>query len=166
MNPEAPAPSPYLVLCTLSMSCSWVAPFYKWVISAALSRVLWTLLANYRIQRGGCGNTWFIARRFRSTGDLDFSLSSEVGANLWVCVSLCVCVSCLVVTDFLQSHGLYPARLLCPWNFPGNNTGVDCHFLLQVSSQPRDQTWVSCTVGRCFTIWATREALWVYTNSK
>ena len=20
----------------------------------------------------------------------------------------------------------------CPWNFPGNNTGVDCHFLLQV----------------------------------
>ena len=26
------------------------------------------------------------------------------------------------------------------------------------SSQPRDQTWVSCTVGRFFTIWATREA--------
>ena len=26
------------------------------------------------------------------------------------------------------------------------------------SSQPRDQTWVSCIVGRHFTIWATREA--------
>ena len=25
----------------------------------------------------------------------------------------------------------------------------------------RDQTWVSCTAGRCFTIWATREASWV-----
>ena len=24
-----------------------------------------------------------------------------------------------------------PARLLCLWNFPGKNTGVDCHFLLQ-----------------------------------
>ena len=23
------------------------------------------------------------------------------------------------------------ARLLCPWNFPGKNTGVGCHFLLQ-----------------------------------
>ena len=23
------------------------------------------------------------------------------------------------------------ARLLCPWNFPGQNTGVGCHFLLQ-----------------------------------
>ena len=21
-------------------------------------------------------------------------------------------------------------RLLCPWDFPGNNTGMDCHFLL------------------------------------
>ena len=25
----------------------------------------------------------------------------------------------------------YHTRLLCPWNFPGNSTGVDCHFLLQ-----------------------------------
>ena len=24
-----------------------------------------------------------------------------------------------------------PARLLCPWDFPGKNTEVDCHFLLQ-----------------------------------
>ena len=30
------------------------------------------------------------------------------------------------------------------------------------SSRPRNWTWVSCVVGRCFTIWATREAhsLW------
>ena len=24
-----------------------------------------------------------------------------------------------------------PTRLLCPWDFPGNNTGVGCHALLQ-----------------------------------
>ena len=24
-----------------------------------------------------------------------------------------------------------PARLLCPWNSPGKNTGAGCHFLLQ-----------------------------------
>ena len=24
-----------------------------------------------------------------------------------------------------------PTRLLCPWNSPGKNTGVGCHFLLQ-----------------------------------
>ena len=31
----------------------------------------------------------------------------------------------------LRSHGLYLVRLLCPWSFPGKNTGVGCHFLLQ-----------------------------------
>ena len=31
----------------------------------------------------------------------------------------------------LRPQGLYPARLLCPWGFPGKNTGVGCHFLLQ-----------------------------------
>ena len=36
-----------------------------------------------------------------------------------------------VVSDFLRPHGLYPARLLCPWDFPGKDTGVGCHVLLQ-----------------------------------
>ena len=31
----------------------------------------------------------------------------------------------------LQAPGLQPARVLCPRNFPGNNTRVECHFLLQ-----------------------------------
>ena len=47
-------------------------------------------------------------------------------------------VSHSVVSDSLQPHGLYPARLLCPWDFPGKNTGVGVHFLLQDSSPPRD----------------------------
>ena len=25
----------------------------------------------------------------------------------------------------------WPSRFLCPWDFPGKNTGVGCHFLLQ-----------------------------------
>ena len=28
-------------------------------------------------------------------------------------------------------YGLQPIRLLCPWDFPGKNTGVGYHFLLQ-----------------------------------
>ena len=31
----------------------------------------------------------------------------------------------------LQPHGLQPTRLLCPWDFPGKNTGVGSHFPLQ-----------------------------------
>jgi len=30
----------------------------------------------------------------------------------------------------MGSQRAQPARLLCPWDFPGKNTGVDCHFLL------------------------------------
>jgi len=35
------------------------------------------------------------------------------------------------VSDSLRAHGLQPARLLCPWDFPGKNTGVGCHSHLQ-----------------------------------
>ena len=44
---------------------------------------------------------------------------------------VCVCVSRSVVSNSLQPHGLYPARLLCPWNSLGKNTGVGSHSLLQ-----------------------------------
>ena len=36
-----------------------------------------------------------------------------------------------VASGSFVPHGLYPARLLCPWGSPGKNTGVGCHFLLQ-----------------------------------
>ena len=39
-------------------------------------------------------------------------------------------VSRSVMSDSLR-QGLQPTRLLCPWDFPGKNTGVGCHFLLQ-----------------------------------
>ena len=32
---------------------------------------------------------------------------------------------------FFQLPGLQPARILCPWDFPGKNPGVDCHSPLQ-----------------------------------
>ena len=36
-----------------------------------------------------------------------------------------------VVSDSLRPCGLGPARLLCPGDSPGRNTGVGCHSLLQ-----------------------------------
>ena len=35
-----------------------------------------------------------------------------------------------VVSDSLWPHGLQPTRLLHPWEFPGEGTGVGCHRLL------------------------------------
>ena len=48
---------------------------------------------------------------------------------LLYCVRVCAVVS--VVSDSLQPYGLQPARLLCPWDSPGKNTGAGCHALLQ-----------------------------------
>ena len=36
-----------------------------------------------------------------------------------------------VISDSLWPHGLEPTTLLHPWDFPGKDTGVGCHFLLQ-----------------------------------
>ena len=36
-----------------------------------------------------------------------------------------------VQTDSLSPHGLSPASLLYPWDFPGKKAGVGCHFLIQ-----------------------------------
>ena len=66
--------------------------------------------------------------------------------SFWVSESMNECVSHSVVSDSLRPHGLRPTRLLCPQNSPGTHTGVGCHFLFprDVSSWPRDWTWVSC----------------------
>ena len=41
------------------------------------------------------------------------------------------CLVILVASDSLRYHGPWPAKLLCPWDSPGKNTGIGCHFLLQ-----------------------------------
>ena len=44
---------------------------------------------------------------------------------------LIIMLSRSVASDYLQPHGLQFIKLFCPWNSPSQNTGVDCHFLLQ-----------------------------------
>ena len=93
--------------------------------------------------------------------------NSQVTETIWVsingwmdretalCVCVCVCIHTIVccfsrsgVSDSLWPHELWPTRRFCPWDSPGNNTGVGSHSLLQGSSQTRDQSWVSLTAGR------------------
>ena len=57
--------------------------------------------------------------------------------------NVCVC-ACSVVFNSLWPHGLWLIRLLCPWDFPGKNSGVGCHFLLWESSWPRDRIHIPC----------------------
>ena len=50
------------------------------------------------------------------------------------------------MSDSFVTRGLWPARLLCPWAFPGKNIGVGSRFLLQgifltQGSNPRLVHW-------------------------
>ena len=40
-------------------------------------------------------------------------------------------LSCSVVSNSLQPHGLQPAKLLCPWGFSRQEYWIGCHALLQ-----------------------------------
>ena len=65
--------------------------------------------------------------------------------NVWECVYDTVCgvtaasngilllllLSRSVVSDSVRPHRRQPPRLSHPWDSPGKNTGVGCHFLLQ-----------------------------------
>ena len=48
-----------------------------------------------------------------------------------VCVCVCVCMLELSHLGSLRPHTLQPTRLFYSWDFPGKNTGVSCHFVLQ-----------------------------------
>ena len=43
----------------------------------------------------------------------------------------CESVTCSIVSDSLQPHGLQPTRLLCAWDSLGKNIGVNCQALFQ-----------------------------------
>ena len=43
----------------------------------------------------------------------------------------CCCKVASVVSDSVRPHRRQPTRLPRPWDSPGKNSGVGCHFLLQ-----------------------------------
>ena len=84
-----------------------------------------------------------------------FNFNFYIFINVWL-VSEVVAHSCLTFCDPMDCslprssvHEIFQARVL-EWVVISFSRG---------SSWPRDQTWVSHIVGRCFTIWATREVL-------
>ena len=93
----------------------------------------------------GNSSSWYLYRdwNFEHCNDR----TSQVRLYLWMVIVLlilskyidwepriykmCTCWVTLVVSKSLWPHGLQTARLLCPWGFPGKNTGVGSHSLLQ-----------------------------------
>ena len=55
----------------------------------------------------------------------------SVGPSCCCCCCCCYCVAS-VVSDSVRPHRRQPNRLPRPWDSPGKNTGMGCHFLLQL----------------------------------
>ena len=86
------------------------------------------------------------------------SMNVEHGSVPHTCV-------CSVMSNSLQPRGLQPTRPLCPWNFPGKNTGVGCHALLQgIFPTHGSKNFVSSALtGRFFTN-CTTSGTWLYSS--
>ena len=69
-----------------------------------------------------------------------------------------VAKSCLI----LKPHERYPARRLCPWDFPGSILEWVAMPSSSGSSQPGDQTHLSYIGRQALYHWATRETQHIY----
>ena len=66
---------------------------------------------------------WIYRGNFIRNSEREFKSQRYLPPELYACVQRCV--------QLFVTQGLWAIRLLCPWNFPGKNTGLGCHFLLQ-----------------------------------
>ena len=76
-------------------------------------------------------------KRLSSSSSSIDNLKGSFAVKKVVKIKACMCMLiCWLMSNSFQAHGLYPARLLHPCNFPSKNTGVGCHCLLSPTSFP------------------------------
>ena len=88
----------------------------------------------------------------------------------WALLHTCivfVLFSYSMVSNSLWPHGLEPTRLLCLWSFPGKNTGMDCHFLLQrIFPSTRERTSNNSVQNSLFYFIFVRQTHWFLDHSR
>ena len=73
-------------------------------------------------------------------------------------LSVSVCMKVKVKALVAQSCWIIWDSMVWPWDFPGKNTGVGCHSLLQGIFPTQGSNLGLLHVGRFFAVWANREA--------
>ena len=77
---------------------------------------------------------WFVLLSVTPTFRVDLSYPCQL--YLYLSCSVILLLLLLLLSRFSRvqpcaTHRRQPTRLPCPWDSPGKNTGVGCHFLLQ-----------------------------------
>ena len=93
--------------------------------------MVWSFLCRllYCLFRRECGNNSLRLSGFCHPSEI-WAILRNFGDRNNNKTILCV-LSCFSCVQAVQPCGLQPTRLLCPWGFPGKNTGVGCIALLQ-----------------------------------
>ena len=68
---------------------------------------------------------------------------------------------CAHSSTSVMSESLQPTRLLCLWDFPGKNTGVGCHALLQGIFPTKGSNPHLLYCRQILYHWVPQEALWI-----
>ena len=89
----------------------------------------------------GLGETRLLGREYTCQGRAPRGGNGQ-GCSICFFSILSSTFLCSVGSYSRRPHGLQPARLLCPWDSPGKNTGVGCHF-----PDPGTKPRVAC-IGR------------------
>ena len=86
-----------------------------------------------------------------------FTTSTSWEAQTLVCMHACSVA--IVMSDSLWPNSPKPSRLLCPWDSPGENTGVGCPALLQGIFPTQGLNLYLLQCRWILYYWATGEAL-------
>ena len=79
---------------------------------------------------------------------LRHSTSLWSNSHIHTCCCCCCCITS-VVSDFVRPHRWQPTKLCHPWDSPGKNTGVGCHFLLQCMQVKSESEVVQSCLTLC-----------------
>ena len=100
-------------------------------VLAHLQRVCELWLAHRSHFGGGCQvSSIYIWKESEIAPCFDFLLPLA-SFPVYLPQSCCCCWVASVVSDSVWPHRWQPTRMPHPWDSPGKNTGVGCHFLLQ-----------------------------------
>ena len=120
---------PLYVTCCFSLAAYNILSLFL-VFVSLISMCLGVFLLGFILYGILCASWTWLTISFSMLGKFLTIISSKIFSYPFLFSSAAAAKS-LQSCPTLQPHRRQPTRLPCPWDSPGKNTGVGCHFLLQ-----------------------------------
>ena len=100
------------------------------IVNKAEIDIFLELSCFFRSSKCWCFDLCFLCLFSNQLEHMEFHSSHIIEACCCCCCCCCCCVAS-VMSNSVRPQRRQPTRFPCPWDCPGKNTGVSCHFLLQ-----------------------------------